>query len=86
MEDGLYTVKLVGDKHMYELRGSEQHTLKVLSTTLSDLTGYKAEYITERVLHDMRIHESRRVKVANNMVGIASDDYGVPHFLVKRVS
>lgn len=78
--DGLYNIKLVGEAHTYELRGSELHTLEALCHTLSDLTGYKGEFIRDEVLNRMKINERRYVKIAQMWDGER------PCFFVKRVS
>lgn len=77
-KDGLYTLVMKGEKNRYEFRGSEQHAFGVVCTTLSDMTGYKAAYLREKLAH-MKINEERNVDPANGFGG-------TPTFIIKRVS
>jgi len=81
-KDGLYTIKLKGESDtLYEFRGSEQHGLEVICHMLSDLTGYKGEYLRDEVLARMKIKEQRTVTPA------AMGGWGdVPCFYIKRVA
>lgn len=80
--DGLYTLKINGEKHTYHLRGTEQHGLLTLCDMLSDLTGYKSTYLASREkLGGMDIGEMRYVNPADR--GSWS---GVPTFAITRVA
>jgi len=79
MSDGLYTLKMKGEKQTYAFRGSEQHTLDVICKTLSDMTGYKAEYLKRDLIRPLKISGQCIIAPANS-IGSA------PTFIVRRVS
>ena len=78
--NGLYALKLVGEKHVYELRGSEQHSFATVCDMVSDLTGYRADYLAREPLNHMNIGQEIRVVPAG--IGTFGDS---PALLVKRV-
>lgn len=78
--DGLYTIAMRGEQHTYEFRGSEQHTLETISNMISDLTGFKATYIRDKLLDRMAIGKKVTVKIASLWEG------ETPYLIVKRVS
>lgn len=79
--DGLYTLKINGEKGTYYLRGTEQHGLRPLCDMLSDLTGYKSVYLADVTLARMRIGDMRYVNPADR-----GSWRGVPTFAVTRVA
>jgi hypothetical protein len=79
-DNGLYTLKVKGEKNTYEFRGSEQHGIGPLCDMLSDLTGYLAVYLRRSVVGPLKINEEAQVQPA-----VSGGFGGAPQFLVKRV-
>lgn len=80
-DNGLYTLKVQGEKKTYELREAENYALGALCDVLEDLTGYKSSYLNESVVSLLEINQEAKVAPAN-----AGGFGGAPQFLVKRVT
>lgn len=83
-KEGLYSLEMKGEKRRYTLRGSSNHSLESLVSVLSDLTGYREEYLRSdrQMLSRMKIGEEREIAPAS----IGQTFKSTPTFIIKRVS
>lgn len=49
----LVTVRLHGEKNPYPIGDSGAHAIDSWANTLSDLTGYKPEFLVEKMVHGL---------------------------------
>lgn len=61
-EDGMYRLILKGEKHTYSLRGSQEHDAKATANVISDLMGFRADYIEALFIAPLNPGKSRKIK------------------------
>lgn len=75
-EDGMYRLVMTGTKHTYSFRGSQEHTAKVTASTVSDLLGFRADYIETLFIAPLNVGKSRKIKRDGDMLA----------FVIERVA
>lgn len=63
----MFTVKLVGERKTYGLRGSEEHATPEMANFLSDVTGYRPVYISNMYLDKLKVGKSVDIDPANSI-------------------
>lgn len=64
-EDALYTLAMKGEKHVYSFRGSREHAAKETCATLSDLTGWRADFLEAVFVAHLSIGGHHTLKAAD---------------------
>lgn len=73
-EDALYRLTMQGEKHTYSFRGSQEHAAKETCATVSDLTGYRADYIEAMFVAPIKPGKARKI----------GNERGVIKFIIER--